>query len=194
VGITIKIMAEKKKNLLVERIINLLNASFHGGAWHGPSVLELTKGLSVKQAAFKAGNIHTISEIIYHITSWRIFVLKRLQGDDKYNIEDDKKNWGNFAKIDAFELETLMMELTLSQDELVKELEKKEDDFLDLIVPGSEYTYYTLIQGVIQHDIYHSGQIAIIKKLVAKSSNKFEEDDYEESSRYFEDDLDDNLI
>jgi uncharacterized damage-inducible protein DinB len=179
-----------KNNLLVERLVTLLNASFHGGAWHGPSVLELTKGLSVKEVSFKTPQVHTIAELIYHITSWRIFVLKRLQGDDTYNIDDDKLNWGNFQKIDQFELETLMMEMTLSHDELVKELESKNDQFLDLIVPGSEYTYYTLIHGIIHHDLYHSGQIAILKKM-AKASKKT--DDYE-GSRYFEDDLEDDFI
>lgn len=186
-------MAEKKNNLLVERIKNLLNTTFHGSAWHGSSVLELTKGLPANLAAFKAGNVHTIAELIYHMTSWRIFAVKRLQGDDSYNIDDEKLNWGNFAKIDQFELETLMMEMTLSQDELVKELEEKTDDFLDKIVPGSDYSYYTLIHGIIHHDLYHSGQIAIIKKLASKSISKFSDDDFE-SSRYFEDDFDNNLI
>ncbi|NBA84356.1 DinB family protein [Emticicia sp. CRIBPO] len=186
-------MADKTDNLLVLRIKELLNASFHGGAWHGPSVLEVTKGLKVKEAAFKAGNVHTIAELIYHMTSWRIFVLKRFQGDAEYNIENEKMNWGNFDKIDAFELETLMMEMTLSHDELIKELESKNDDFLNEIVPGSEYNYYTLIHGIIQHDLYHTGQMAILKKLAAKSSGKFDDDDFE-GSRYFEDDFDDNLI
>ncbi len=186
-------MAEKTNDLLVQRIKELLNASFHGGAWHGPSVLEVTKGLKLKEAAYKAGNVHTIAELIYHMTSWRIFVLKRLQGDSVYNIENDKMNWGNFDRIDAFELETLIMEMTLSHDELMKELENKDDDFLNEIVPGSEYNYYTLVHGIIQHDIYHAGQIAILKKLSVKSASRFEDDDFE-SSRYFEDGFDDNLI
>lgn len=182
----------KKTNLLVERVKELLNSAFHGGAWHGPSVLELIKGITAKEAAFKVGNVHTIAELIYHITSWRIFVYKRLQGDDTYNIEDDKKNWGNLDKIDQFELETLMMEMTLSHDELIKELESKSDDFLDSTVPGSEYTYYTLIHGIIHHDLYHAGQIAIIRKLAIKAL--IDKDDDFEGSRYFEDDLDNNLI
>jgi uncharacterized damage-inducible protein DinB len=185
-------MAEKNKNILVERIKNFLNASFHGGAWHGPSILELTKGLSAREAAFKAGNVHTIAELIYHITSWRIFVVKRLQGDDSYNIEDDKMNWGNFGKIDQFELETLMMEMTLSQDELIKELDTKDDAFLDKIVPGSEYPYYTLVHGIIHHDLYHAGQISILKKLAAAGAKT--SDDSFEGSRYFEDDLDNNFL
>jgi uncharacterized damage-inducible protein DinB len=164
---------ENKVNLT--NLINLLNAGFHGGAWHGPSLLELTKGIKVKEAAFKAGNIHTIAELVYHITSWRLFALKKIQGDAVYNIDNEKMNFGEIQKVDEFELETLMMELTLSQDELTRALESKDDAFLLEIVPGAEYTYDTLLHGIIQHDIYHTGQIAIIKKLAAKSS-KFEDD------------------
>lgn len=177
---------ENKSNL--NNLVNLLNAGFHGGAWHGPSLLELTKGLRVKEAAYKAGNIHTIAELIYHITSWRLFALKKIQGDAHYNIENEKMNFGEIDKVDEFELETLMMELTLSQDELTKALESKDDTFLAEIVPGAEYTYDTLLHGIIQHDIYHSGQIAIIKKLASKSS-KFE-DDLEDSRFYDRDESD----
>ena len=159
-----------EKNANIKNILRLLNAGFHGGAWHGPSLLELTKGLKVKEAAHKAGNIHTIAELIYHITSWRLFVLKKIQGDAVYNIEDEKKNFGDIRKVDEFELEALMMELTLSQDELTRALEDKDDTFLQQVVPGAEYTFDTLLNGIIQHDVYHSGQIAVIRKLAARSS------------------------
>jgi uncharacterized damage-inducible protein DinB len=177
---------ENKVNL--NNLITLLNAGFHGGAWHGPSLLELTKGLKVKEAAYKAGNIHTIAELIYHITSWRLFALKKIQGDAVYNIENEKMNFGDIAKVDEFELETLMMELTLSQDELTKALETKDDAFLLEIVPGAEYTFDTLLHGINKHDIYHTGQIAIIKKLAAKSS-KFEDDPLESERFYDRDNL-----
>lgn len=171
-----------ENNVNIKNIIRLLNAGFHGGAWHGPSLLELTKGVKVKTAAYKAGNIHTIAELIYHITSWRLFALKRIQGDAVYNIENEKMNFGDIQKVDEFELETLMMELTLSQDELTRALEGKDDTFLQEVVPGAEYTYDTLLNGIIQHDVYHSGQIAIIKKLAAGGSSRY--DDVESS--YYE--------
>ena len=59
------------------------------------------------------------------------------------------------------------MELSLSQEELITELEKRqEDEFLDEIVPGRAYDYYTMLHGIIQHDLYHCGQIAILKKVM----------------------------
>ena len=64
-------------NINIENLKNLFNTAFHGGAWHGPSVLELAKGLTVKEASFSAGNIHNIAELLYHITSWRLFAVKK---------------------------------------------------------------------------------------------------------------------
>lgn len=157
-----------ENNTNLKNLSHLLNTVFHGGAWHGPSLLELTKGLKVKEAAYKAGNVHTIAELIYHITSWRLFALKKIQGDAVYNIENEKMNFGDIQKVDEFELETLMMELTLSQDELIKALENRDDDFLRETVPGAEYNFDTLLHGIIQHDVYHSGQIAVLKKIAAK--------------------------
>ena len=148
VGIKHLQMAEiNEENHLVHRIKTLLDAGFHGGAWHGPSVLESVKSLSPKEASFKTPTVHTISELIYHITSWRIFAVKRLQGEDDYQIDDEKKNFGSAPKVDEFELETLLMELSLSHDELISELSKKDDHFLSEIVPGSEYDYYTLLNS-----------------------------------------------
>ncbi|MGL4630693.1 MAG: DinB family protein [Leadbetterella sp.] len=187
-------MADKKTTpTLIDNIKVLINNSFHGGAWHGPSVLEVTKGLGLKQASYSTGSTHTIAELVYHITSWRIFTIKKIQGDADYNIDDEKKNWGNLAHIDQFELETLMMELTLSHDELMKELEEKTDDFLTQIVPGAEYDFFTLFTGLINHDLYHAGQISLLKKLSAKVKSSSYDDEMS-SSRYFEDDLDNDFV
>jgi hypothetical protein len=184
-------MEENENNNLVQRIKTLLNAGFHGGAWHGPSVLESVKNITAKEASFKSPTIHTAAELIYHITSWRIFALKRLQGDYEYQIDTDKKDFGVAPKIDKFELETLLMELSLSHDELIKELDTKDNHFLNEIVEGSEYDYYTLIHGIIHHDIYHTGQIILLKKLCAASAGDDAGDEI--SSRYFDDGMGDSF-
>src|ERR1700709_1543452 len=107
----------------IDRIKEQLNAAFHGGAWHGPSVLEVVKDIKPKLAANRVPNIHTIAELVYHITTWRIFAVPRLQGDVEYEVKTEKQNWGNLKTMDEFEWETLQMELTLSHDELMTALE-----------------------------------------------------------------------
>ena len=155
-----------KEELL--RIIDQLNLTYESEeAWHGPSVVEILRDVSWQMANEKiTPNSHSIAELVYHMTSWRIFCVKKLQSDKTFDIKKDK-DWKLFPIFDEFEWETLQMELSLSQEELVSELEnRQEDEFLDEIVPGREYDYYTMLHGIIQHDIYHSGQISILKKMM----------------------------
>ena len=160
-------MISKEETL---RIIDLLNDTYESEeAWHGPSVVEGLRGVSPRMAESRlTSNTHSIAEIVFHMTTWRIFTVRKLQGDAEFDITNKDKNWKVFTFFDEFEWETLQMELSLSQEELISELEKKEnDDFLEDIVPGREYTYYNLLHGIIHHDIYHSGQISLIKKGLA---------------------------
>ncbi|WP_337040822.1 DinB family protein [Emticicia sp. 17c] len=181
---------EELQTTELDRIKTLLNAAFHGGSWHGPSVLENVKDIRPKTAGARQKGIHTIAELVYHMTTWRIFALKKIQGDADFDIKTEKQNWGNLKEIDDFEWETLQMELTLSHDELISSLAEKDDSFLNEIVPGSEYDFYTLLHGIISHDLYHNGQIGILKKMAPKSS-KFNDDEDLSSSRYFNDGFDD---
>ena len=156
---------ESKEEVL--RIIDLLNDTYESEqAWHGSSVVEILRGVSPKMANRRLSpSTHTIAELVFHITTWRIFAARKLQGDSMFDINTKEKNWKTFSIMDELEWETLQMELSLSQEELVSELEKRtKDDFLDQIVPGRDYSYYTMLHGLINHDLYHAGQIALIKK------------------------------
>ncbi len=162
---------EQPNNDELLRIIDLLNTTYEGEeAWHGPSVAEVMRDVTPDMAGLRLSpNTHTIAELIFHMTSWRIFAVKKMQADEKFDILTPEKNFGQFPeKIDDFEWEALQMELSLSQEELVNELDKRDDDeFLEEIVPGRSYTYYDLLHGIINHDLYHAGQVQILKKAVA---------------------------
>ncbi|GAA4434566.1 hypothetical protein GCM10023091_09700 [Ravibacter arvi] len=149
------------------RIIDLINDTYESEeAWHGPSLVGSLRDISPALAEARlTPNTHSIAEIVYHLTTWRIFVARKLQGDKDFEIRTPEKDWKVFGMVDEFEWETLQMELSLSQDELVSLLEQTEDDaYLEELVPGKNYSYYTLLHGIIHHDLYHAGQISLIKK------------------------------
>ena len=173
---------DKKAELL--RIIDQFNLIYESEeAWHGQSVVHVLSEVSWEMANQKImPNTHSIAELVYHMTTWRIFVVKRLQGDGEYEVTKTR-DWKVFPIFDEFEWEALQMELSLSQEELISELEEREDDeFLDEIVVGREYDFYTMLLGILQHDLYHVGQISIIKKgLIYKgfgTKNKPSDDEY----------------
>jgi uncharacterized damage-inducible protein DinB len=153
------------------RIINLLNTTYESDeAWHGPSLVQTLMDVTPDMVGRRiAPNTHSIGELVFHMTSWRIFCVKKMQGDPDFDILTPDKDFGALPdKIDDFEWEALQMELSLSQEELINELDKREtDEFLEDLVPGREYTYYDMLHGIVTHDIYHGGQISLIKKVLA---------------------------
>ncbi len=84
-----------------------------------------------------------------------------------------------FSIVDELKWGTLQIELSLSQEELISELEKKENDvFLEDIIPGRDSSYYILLHSLMHHDLYHAGQIGLIKK--GLSAKTFEDEDLED--------------
>ncbi|QJW90124.1 DinB family protein [Spirosoma taeanense] len=177
---------ETQNNDELLRIIDLLNTTYESEeAWHGPSVVESLRGVTPDMAGRRiTPNTHSIAELVFHMTSWRIFCVKKMQGDPTFDITTPEKNFGALPdKIDDFEWEALEMELSLSQEELINELDKRDDDeFLEDIVPGRDYTYYDMLHGIINHDLYHTGQIMILKKaLTFKGAGaRYADDDEDE--------------
>lgn len=143
----------------IQNIIALLNSTFEKNAWHGPSIKETLAGISREQAISRVGISHTIVELVAHMTTWRIFTRNKLQGLN-YEVTDEL----NFPKTNDWE--KVLSDLKESQTSLLKCLEEFPASRLHDVVPhGSySYTYYTLLHGIIHHDLYHVGQIAFIKK------------------------------
>ena len=143
-----------------EKIISLLKRTFDRGAWHGPSVMEALKGIEADQAKQRLGTTHSIMELVAHMTSWRQYVISRIQGNNSFTITDDM----NFPKREDWN--NVLEELYASQEELLELIESFPVYKLSELVPASpfNYTYYTLLNGIIHHDVYHSGQIMLIRR------------------------------
>jgi uncharacterized damage-inducible protein DinB len=149
------------------RIAGQLRRAFSGEAWHGDSVFETLEGVTAAQAAARPiARAHTIWELVLHIAAWDGAVLLRL-GGDAVSLSDAE----NFPPVrDASEAawRTALAEVRRVHEELVEAVAVFPDSRLDEIVPGKEgahYTYYYMLHGVVQHELYHAGQIALLKKI-----------------------------
>jgi uncharacterized damage-inducible protein DinB len=129
-------------------------------AWHGPSVKETLLSITAEQSLRRIHNTHSIIELVAHMVSWRTFGIKKLEGDERYEVNDER----NFPAATDW-LKTLA-DLNESQSQLRAALRNFPVTKLFEPVPhGSyQYTFYTLIHGIMHHDLYHIGQIALIKK------------------------------
>jgi uncharacterized damage-inducible protein DinB len=144
----------------LREITRLLKSTFRKNAWHGPALMEVLNGLTPEQAQQRLTHTHSIIELVAHMTSWRTFVYKRMEGDTEYTVSDEM----NFPQVTDWP--QVLQALEKSQERLLKAIETFPETKLTEIVPhGShQYTYYILLHGIIHHDIYHTGQIMLMRK------------------------------
>jgi hypothetical protein len=153
----------------VNRLEEQLRRVLEGEAWHGPSVLEVLSGLSAAQAAsHPITGAHSIWEIVLHIGSDYDLVLRRLAGDGRQPTAAEdwpacpastEENWQRTVE----ELKRLNKQLR--QAVLAFPVERLDE----LLVPEVPYTAYTQFIGVTQHNLYHAGQLALLKRALART-------------------------
>jgi len=147
-----------------ERIARQLKAAFEGDAWHGPSVLETLQGVTAERALTRPlAKAHSIWEIVLHISSWQKAVRMRVEGNEVETPEDG--NWPEVKDKSPQAWENALQNLKESYRKLLALIQKLPDSDLDKNPPGSDNSNYIQLHGVIQHDLYHAGQIAILKKV-----------------------------
>jgi uncharacterized damage-inducible protein DinB len=148
-----------------ERIADQLRRSMDGDAWHGPALRELLKDVPPATAARKpARSAHSIWEILLHVTAWTDAVRRRLLGDpSRLTPEED---WPAVGNPTAAAWIAARDRLEQAHRRLLEEIANVPLDRLDQpIVPGASSVYVTL-HGLVQHHLYHAGQIALLKKIV----------------------------
>lgn len=147
----------------IQRMTNMLREIYEGEPWHGPSVTKVLSDISPQQALSALGDSHNIIELVLHMTAWRNFVIRRLEGDERYEVSEDE-NFKIITNITDEAWEAAKLTLAKSQEKLVGLLSQCNDDQLLKTVENRSYNYYVLLHGILQHDVYHLGQMALLKK------------------------------
>jgi hypothetical protein len=147
----------------IERIIDQLNRAFVGEAWHGPGVIEILDGVTPQQAiACPVAGGHSSWELALHLTGWMRAVQRRLHGDRAQLT--DAENFPAVKDSSERAWEEARESIMLAYEDLGGSIRLLDDSRLDQpIIQGMSSVYVTL-HGVIQHSLYHAGQIAILKK------------------------------
>jgi uncharacterized damage-inducible protein DinB len=148
------------------RIADQLRRAFAGEAWHGDSLLEILDGVAAAQAsARRIPHAHTIWELVLHIAAWDGAVLRRLGGEA---VElSDEQNFPPVRDTGETAWRKAVEHVRRVHEELVGAAAEFPDARLDERVPGKQgahCTYYYMLHGVTQHELYHAGQIALLKK------------------------------
>jgi uncharacterized damage-inducible protein DinB len=148
------------------RLADQIRRAFEGEAWHGDSVVELLQGVNAAvAAAHPIKNAHSIWELVLHIAAWDGAALRRtggtaveLSGEENF---PPVKDPSEAAWRKAIE------QAKQTHNALVKAVAAFPDARLQEQVPGkteSYYNFFYLFSGIVQHELYHAGQIALLKK------------------------------
>ena len=144
-------------------IADQLRRAFYGAAWHGPSMLELLDDSdAATAAAHPISNVHSIWELLMHVAVWDQVALIRLAGTKSQPTGTD--NFPLVLKPTEAAWRKVVAESKRAHDKLVKTVAGLPDSRLRDRVPGKRYDFYHMLHGIAQHELYHAGQIAILKK------------------------------
>ena len=155
-------MIPEPARLETERIAEQLRRSYEGPAWCGSSLKELLDDVTPELAARKPSNGgHSIWEIVRHASFWADICARTLEGQPypprltpPADWPDTKGTWPD-----------ALIELEREQRRVLDALKTFRDERLtEKVTPPKGYNYYVVLHGLIQHNLYHAGQIAILKR------------------------------
>jgi uncharacterized damage-inducible protein DinB len=150
-----------------QRIADSYRAATVKGAWYGPSLAEMLPEISPELAATPPfPEVHSISALLQHLLLWN----ERIQNtSDSHPMPrwQPEKEWAE-PPIPWNELVTRWNQ---SRDLLEEKIRNFPIEDLARQVPGRSYPYETMLHGIVQHAIYHSGQIAMILSMLRSRSH-----------------------
>jgi uncharacterized damage-inducible protein DinB len=145
------------------RIAQLLRHAYDGSPWYGTALHKLLTGVSAETAStHPIAGAHTIYQEVLHIIAWRKFATRLLRGESVTRLSDDE-NWPKSGACDVASWQQTLEDLAQTQDALESAIAGLTDDRLSEKALGETFSLYVLLHGVIQHDAYHAGQIAMLR-------------------------------
>jgi uncharacterized damage-inducible protein DinB len=153
----------------IECIVDLLQTSYNGAPWHGPSLVANLDGLTAAQAVEKPiPDGHSIWELVQHLTAWINVTINTIDGQ-QYVTLPPEQDWAAMSASDDAGWQGALDILDSSMAALIAAVGELQDDQLWDNLPGMEFNMYWLLMGVLQHSAYHAGQIGLLKKGLVSS-------------------------
>jgi uncharacterized damage-inducible protein DinB len=151
------------------RLADQIRRAFEGNAWHGDSVLELLAGVNAKTATARPiTDAHSIWELLLHIAAWDDAVRRRTAGEAV--TLSDEQNFPPVRDVSEAAWRQAIESVKQTHNDLIKAVAAFPDSRLQDPVPGKTEKYYNffyMFSGIVQHELYHAGQIALLKKFQA---------------------------
>jgi uncharacterized damage-inducible protein DinB len=155
-------------NKETQYIVTTFESTLSGQPWFGRAVYEIMGEVDEAKATTKPNDSeHSMIELVWHMNTWAEFVLgslenrsadqmKEIEAADWRQMDPKKHTWKRGLE-----------ELKTTHRRIIDLLNQKENDnFLSEIVPTRKFNFRFMLNGLVQHNIYHLGQIAYVKKML----------------------------
>ncbi len=148
----------------IDRILDQMDRAFSGDAWHGPPLKSLIDDLLAEDASKHAvEGAHSVWEIVQHITAWNTIVRRELMGE-VLSITSEQ-DWPPVPELSEAAWRKAVENLVEAHSRLRAAVQGLRDEQLEeRPSKRTDNSRYVMLHGVVQHDLYHAGQIAVLKK------------------------------
>ena len=158
-----------KTDAVITQLLELLDEAFERKAWHGPNLRGSLRGVSAAQAARRpAPGRHNIWELAVHAAYWKYAVRRRLTGERRGSFACSGSNWfhrpGPDPSAAAWRRDLAL--LAAEHRRLRAALSRLRAADLARMAKGHRTPNGYLVRGVAAHDLYHAGQIQLLKRLL----------------------------
>ena len=152
-------------------LLDLMDEAFDRKSWHGTNLRGSIRGLQARDAAWRPANgRHNIWEIVVHAAYWKYAVHRRLSGGKRGSFPLTGSDW--FERSDPGDRKQWLADIALLTDQhraMRDTITRLAASDLKRSLPGSSTTAGMLLRGIAAHDLYHAGQIQLLKRLVRQS-------------------------
>ena len=151
----------------LQTLIQQANKVFSESPWYGKGVLELLKEVDPETVNdIPPGQTHSIGQIVMHMIAWKQYLIEKGAGNSTFKIEmDSAEDWLDPEQ--AVQWPELLGNLKATHASFMNLLRANDDEWLSSKVPLTDFSFGEIVQGIIHHDIYHLGQLAVFIKSFA---------------------------
>jgi uncharacterized damage-inducible protein DinB len=147
----------------IERITDQARKTFVGDAWHGPSVLEVLVDVDAQVAiSHPIPGAHSIWELVLHLIATQAVLLRRIHGETAGL--DPTEFWPSVPPASESAWAETVERLKRQDVELRQAIDAFPEDRLDARLTAEGSSAYNNFHGYVQHNAYHAGQIALLRK------------------------------
>lgn len=146
----------------IERIARMMKQTFEGSPYYGPSVIGALENVTADIAARKPPwSAHTIWSLVVHLTAELVYAREVIEGTA--GPWDETTTWHEVTDISEAAWERAIEDLKRANRALVRLVKKLDDDVLDQQPIRVRGPYYLALHGTMQHNVYHAGQISLLR-------------------------------